>query len=69
MNNKESFFKNHADTVAIIGVNIAIAAILVTILVSNISSISAVNSRIDVANARSDQLYIMFYDLLKEVNK
>ena len=57
--NNEGFFKNHADTLAIIGVNLAIAAILVSLWVSN-------SHRIDAANARSDALYVCFYDLLKE---
>jgi len=66
MNDKPSFLKNHADTVAIIGVNLAIAAILMAICLSNISS---VNSRMDAANARMDTLHVMFYDLLKEGKK
>ena len=69
MNDKPSFLKNHADTVAIIGVNLAIAAILMAICLSNISSISSVNSRMDAANARMDTLHVMFYDLLKEGKK
>ena len=67
---KQSFLKDHADTLAIIGVNIAIAAILVTMWISN-------THRIDAANARSDQLFTQlaqiqkegndkFYDLLKD---
>ncbi len=70
---KVSFLKDHADTVTIIGVNIAIAAILVTMWLSN-------TNRVDAANTRSDQLYSLivqqqkdfndkFYDLLKEVKK
>jgi uncharacterized membrane-anchored protein YhcB (DUF1043 family) len=73
---KPSFLKNHADTVAIIGVNLGIAAILVAILLSNISSIQAVNARMDASNsrldasqARLDTMYTMFYDLLKEQRK
>lgn len=72
-NEKQSFFKDHADTLAIIGVNIAIAAILVTMWISN-------THRVDAANARSDQLFTQlaqiqkegndkFYDLLKEGRK
>jgi hypothetical protein len=60
--NKENFLKNHADTLAIIGVNIAIAAILITMSLSN-------SSRIDAANSRMDTLHVMFYDLLKEWKK
>ena len=62
MKNEPGFFKNHADTIAIIGVNLAIAAILLTIFLSNMSSISAANTRIDT-------LHVMFYDLLKESKK
>jgi hypothetical protein len=57
---KSGFLKNHIDTLAIIGVNIAIAAILVGMFISN-------SNRIDAANTRSDGLYTMCYDLLKEV--
>jgi len=73
---KPSFLKNHADTLAIIGVNLGIAAILVAILLSNISSIQSVNARMDASNARMDTantrmdaMYVMFYDLLKEQKK
>jgi hypothetical protein len=64
-----SFFRDHADTCAIIGVNVGIAAILIAICLTNISSISAVNSRLDAANQRMDVLHVMFYDLLKEGKK
>jgi hypothetical protein len=74
MKEKENFFKNHIDTIAIITVNLAIAAIIVTLCISNMNSIQSVNSRIDAANerldsanVRMDSLYTMFYDLLKEV--
>lgn len=62
MEEKQSFLKNHADTLAIIGVNLGVAAVLVAILLSNISSIEHANNRIDT-------LYVMFYDLLKESKK
>jgi len=62
MKNAQNFFKNHADTVAIIGVNIAIAAILLLICLTNMYSVAA-------ANARIDTLHVMFYDLLKEGRK
>ena len=62
MKKHHSFLKNHTDTLAIIGVNLAIAAILLTICISNISSNSAANTRIDT-------LHVMFYDLLKEGKK
>lgn len=68
-NNEKGFFKNHGDTVAIIAVNIAIGAILVSMWISNCSSINTAHSRIDAANARMDTLHTMFYDLLKEVKK
>lgn len=57
-----SFFKDHSDTIAIIGVNLAIAAILLSLSLSNMSNISS-------ANARMDTLHVMFYDLLKEGRK
>jgi hypothetical protein len=60
--NKPTFFKNHADTIAIIGVNIAMMAILVMLYLSNVSSITA-------ANARIDTIHVMFYDLLREGKK
>ena len=59
MENKQNFLKNHADTLAIIGVNLAIGAILVSMWISHAH-------RIDSANARMDTLHVMFYDLLKE---
>lgn len=59
---KQSFMKNHADTIAIIAVNLTVAAILVSMCISN-------SSRIDAANARMDTIHIMFYDLLREVKK
>jgi len=62
----DNFFKDHADTLAIIGVNLAIAGFILTIALTNMSNISAVNSRMDAANTRMDTLYVMFYDLLKE---
>lgn len=54
-----NFFRNHADTIAIISVNLAIAAFILTITLSNISSIQATNTRLDT-------LHVMFYDLLKQ---
>jgi len=58
----KSFLKNHSDTLAIIGVNLAVAAILLSLSLSNMSNIAAVN-------ARMDTLHVMFYDLLKESKK
>jgi len=62
MDTKPSFLRDHADTLAIIGVNLAIAAILVTMFISN-------SHRIDATNSRIDTLHTMFYDLLKEIKK
>lgn len=62
MEKKNAFFKNYPDTLAIIGVNLGIGAILVSLWLANCS-------RIDATNARSDTLYTMFYDLLREVKK
>ena len=69
LKNDQGFFKNHADTLAIIAVNIAIASVVFTMLISNISSIASANARMDSANARMDTLHVMFYDLLKEGKK
>jgi len=70
MKNKPvSFLKNHADTMTIIGVNLAIGAIALNLCISNITSIAAVNARVDAANTRMDTLHTMFYDLLKEGRK
>lgn len=60
MAEKSSFLKNHSDTVAIITVNVAIAAILISMWVSN-------THRVDAANARSDALYASFNSLLMEM--
>lgn len=54
------FFKRHADTLAIIGVNLAIFAILVSMSLSN-------THRIDAANARSDFLSNQIIDLMREI--
>jgi hypothetical protein len=44
---KTGFFRNHIDTFAIMGLNIAIAGLLVSLYVSNSSNITAINSRMD----------------------
>ncbi len=59
---KSSFLKDHADTLAIIGVNIAIGAILVSMWLSHAHRIDSVNQRIDT-------MHTMFYDLLREGKK
>jgi len=56
---KQSFLKNHADTIAIIGVNLAIAALLLSIILTNMSNINAVNARID-------NTIILIYDEMKD---
>jgi hypothetical protein len=66
---KQSFLRNHIDTITIIGVNIAIAAVALNICFTNISSINATNARMDAANARLDTMQHMIYDLLKEMRK
>lgn len=59
---EKGFFRNHADTVAIIGVNIAIGAILISMWISHASRIDAVNSRMDT-------IHMMIYDILKDAKK
>lgn len=59
---EKGFFRNHADTVAIIGVNIAIGAILISMWISHASRIDAVNSRMDT-------IHMMIYDMLKDTKK
>lgn len=66
---KKSFLQNHGDTLAVMGVNIAIAAIMLNITLSNNSQIAAMNSRLDATNQRIDTTISMFYDLLKEVRQ
>lgn len=56
---KPNFFKAHADTLAIMGVNLAIAGLLISMIISN-------SHRIDAANARSDLLHSEFVNLLRE---
>lgn len=59
---KGNFFKNHADTLAIMGLNLAIAAILISMWTAN-------TSRIDAANARTDQLYQTLIELINQGKK
>ena len=62
--------KNHWDTIAIIGVNLAIAGLLMALCISNTSQICNSNARFEAhmtaANSRIDTLHVMFYDLLRE---
>ena len=76
MENKPSFLKNHADAIAVVGVNIAIGAILVSMWLSNCSNINAVNARMDAFNARMDAMSVrmdtvqmMIYDMLRDAKK
>ena len=61
-NKPTSFLKNHADTMTIIGVNIALAAIMITLWISNLSTINA-------ANARIDNTYNLINDMQKEIKQ
>jgi len=63
---KPSFLRNHADTLAIIGLNLTIAAILISLYITNVSNISALNSRMDAANARFDQMQGLIYQDMKD---
>jgi hypothetical protein len=74
---KTGFFRNHIDTFAIMGLNIAIAGLLVSLYVSNSSNITAINTRIDesitsanskmdVANAKFDQMQGLMYQETKD---
>lgn len=69
MDNKQSFFKNHTDTLAILGVNLAIAAVLVTMFISSLHRADAINARIDSANMRSDQISSNIVTLIQEIKQ
>ena len=56
----ESFLRNHADTLAIIAVNIALGALLLTMILAN-------TNRVDAVNARSDDLYNHLVDLIQSM--
>ena len=58
MEKKASFVKEHADAIAIIGVNIALSAIMISLWVSN-------THRIDATNARMDGLFNQIIELVK----
>lgn len=70
---KQSFMKNHADAIAIITVNIAICAIMISMFISHSSRIDSTNARIDnaitISNAKIEKITDMFYSLLTEVKK
>lgn len=59
MENNNGFLRNHADAIAIIGVNIAIAAILITMWVAQ-------SSRIDCVNSRMDNVYNVILEMIKK---
>ncbi len=44
---KDNFFKNHADTLAIVAVNIALITIMLTLWISTYSRIDSINMRMD----------------------
>jgi len=60
------FFKSHADTIAIIGVNLAMIAVLLSICLSNISSVAAANARMDNLMAVIQQDNNKFHEDMKE---
>jgi len=62
MNENQGFFKSHADTITIIGVNIAIAAILFSMWVSQ-------SSRIDCCNSRMDNAFNAIVEMQKEIKQ
>jgi hypothetical protein len=66
---KSNFLTDHADTLAIIGVNIAIGTILVSMWLSHAHRMDSVNQRMDSVNQRMDTMHTMFYDLLREGKK
>lgn len=59
---KQNLLRAHADTLAVIAVNLTIAGFLISMIISN-------SHRIDAANARSDLLHNEFCELLKELRK
>ena len=78
---KSGFFASHGDTLAIMAVNVAIGATCVMLYLSNTTSIDImnaktdlmfqnINSRVDAETARqtarSDKLYGIVIDLLKD---
>jgi hypothetical protein len=67
--NKMGFFKDHADTLAIIGVNLAIGAFMLSFMISTSHRVDAANVRLDAANVRMDTVQMMIYDMLKEGRK
>lgn len=69
MSDKQSFFKRPGDTATIIGVNIAIAAFMLSMIISTSQRVDSFNERIDACQTRSDGIQMMVYDALKEFKK
>ena len=69
METKQSFFKEHADTLAIVGVNIALIAIMLTLWISANSRIDAVNSRMDANIALIQQEFKEFQKVWYQESK
>lgn len=53
-------------TLTIIGVNLAIFAVIIQMTLANSGRIDACNARIDTSNQRMDCVQMMIYDALKE---
>lgn len=66
MTEKQNFFRNHIDTMIIIGVNLVIGAVLILLWWS--TEYKEDSSYIE-ANARMDKTQKMIHDLLKEGRK
>lgn len=62
MEEKISFLKNHSDTLAIIGVNLAVFAFVISFMIST-------SHRVDSLNARLDAVQMMIYDMIREGKK
>lgn len=66
---KQSFLKTHGDAITIIGVNIALAAIMMSMWISNTHRIDAgwqtTNARIDATMSRIDGMYEVLINHVK----
>ncbi len=62
MSEKQSFLRNYADTLTIIGVNLVIAVFVLNICLANIARINSINARLD-------SMQYMIHFLLKEIKK
>lgn len=65
MSEKTGFIKAHGDTITIVGVNIALAAMMMSMWISNTSGISACNARIDATMSRIDGMYEVLMNHVK----